>query len=102
MFGSGAATQIGTFNSRRTASGFGPRTTTFVRDSASVKACRAGPSTGRLDERPRAHAGEEDDDVELAGDESRGEVERGGIGFERNFAKGGRGNRAAAVIRNQR
>ena len=57
---------------------------------------------GQLDERTRAHAGEEDDHVELAVHEPSNEFERVGIGDERNFAKGWRGNRAAAVIRNQR
>src|SRR4051812_18847530 len=41
VFGSGAVTQAGTCSSRSTASGFGPRTATLVRRSASMNASRA-------------------------------------------------------------
>ena len=57
---------------------------------------------GQLDERTRAHSGEEHDHVVLAVYEASNEFERLRIADERNFAKGWRGNRAAAVIRNQR
>ena len=57
---------------------------------------------GQLDERARADSGEEHDHVELAVDQASDEFERLRIADEGNFAKGWRGNRAAAVIRNQR
>ena len=67
MFGSGAVSQTGTCTSRSAATGLGPRATILDRRNASMKLSRL-PSNllDRGDERARADARQQHDEIELA------------------------------------
>jgi hypothetical protein len=50
-----------------------------------------------FEQRARADAGEQNDDVELIAEQSIGKGERFGVGVERHFAQRGRDDRTAAI-----
>ena len=77
VFGSGT-TIVGVMpTSLRAASGFGPRTTDFTSLTAARNCVAVDVPLDLGEQMPRADAGEKDHDVDLAGDQPIGEVDRG-------------------------
>ena len=101
VFGSGAVTQIGTFSSRSTLAGFGPRTATLIRDRA-WRTLSPGCAARARRRAPHANSGEEDGDVDVAEQQLRGEVDRRAVRLERQLAQRRCHDRTAAGLRNQR